>query len=101
MEHVIHDIREKCPVMADQENRLVGGFQVVFEPPGRLEIQMIRPLIEQQDLGRANELPGQAKSSAFTTAQLLQRLGARFLCVESETLKQCIPPRREGVSSLP
>jgi hypothetical protein len=100
MEHVIHDIREKCPVMADQENRLVSVFQVVFEPSGRLEIQVIRRLIEQQDISRANELPCQAKSSAFATAQLLQRLGACFLCVESETLKHCIHPRREGVASL-
>src|ERR1700738_2840632 len=100
MEHVIHDIGEKRPIVADQQNRLVSVLQVIFEPSGRLEIEVISRFIEQQNVGRAHQLPRQAKSSAFAAAQLLQRLGARFLRIEPKTLKHRVHPWGKRIPSL-
>jgi hypothetical protein len=61
---------------------------------------VIRRFIEQQNVGRTHELPRQAKSSAFATAQLLQRLGARFFGVEPKTLKHRVHPWGKRVASL-
>ena len=97
---MIHDIGEKCPIVAYQQDGLVSVVQVVFEPPGGFEIEVIRRLVEQKDVGRAHQLSCQAESSAFATAQLLQRLCARFLRIEPKTLKHCVYPWGKRVASL-
>jgi hypothetical protein len=100
MEHVIYDVRKKGTVVTDQQNRLVGVFQIVLEPSCGLEVEVIRRLIEQKDVSRAHQLSCEPESPAFAAAQLLQRLRARLFGIEPKTLKHSIYPRSKRVASL-
>src|SRR2546423_15483213 len=100
MEDMIFDIGEKGPIVAYQEDRLISVVKVVCQPLCRFEIDVIRRLIEQKDIGCTHQLPRQAESSAFATAQLIQRLCARFFRIEPQTLKYCVNPWGKRVASL-
>jgi hypothetical protein len=46
MEDVVGDVRDERPVVADQQDCLVGIPEVVLEPPSRFQIEMICRLVE-------------------------------------------------------
>lgn len=100
MENVIHYVGEKCTIMTDQQHRLVGISKVILQPACRFQIEVIRWLIQKQNVGATHQLPRQTKPSAFTTAQLFERLGAGFLRIETQSLQDGIHPWSESVSAF-
>ena len=100
MEHVIHHIGEKCTIMTDQQDRLVGISELIFQPARRFQIEVIRRLVQKQDVCGTYQLPRQAKPSAFTTTQLFERLGARFFRIEPQPLQYGINAWSESVSAF-
>ena len=74
MQHVVDDGREKRAIVADQQHRGVHRRQILLEPARRLEIQVVRRLVEQQHVGWTHELTRQTQSSALAAAQLRDRM---------------------------
>ena len=100
MEHMVHHIGEKCAIMTDQQNRFVGISKVVLQPARRFQIEVIRWLIQKQDIGATYQLPRQAEPSTLTTAQLFEWLSARFLRIKAESLQHRVHPRSESVATF-
>src|SRR5450759_4665288 len=100
MEHVIHYVGEKCAIMTDQQDCLVGIPEVILQPARRFQIEVIRWFVQKQDFCGTYQLPRQAKPSAFTTTQLFERLSARFFRIESQPLQHGIHPWSESVSAF-
>src|SRR5947209_17453002 len=73
---------------------------VLLEPPRRLEIQVIRRLVEQQDVGGRHELAGQAEPAELAAAQRGQRRYAGLGRIELEAVQHCVDAGREGVATL-
>ena len=69
VEHVIDDVRQKCAVVADEENRFVGRLEIVLEPASRVEIEVICWLVEKQHIGWTYELSCYAEPASFTATQ--------------------------------
>ncbi len=67
MEHVIHYVGEESTIMTDQQDCLVGISKVVLQPTRRFQIEVIRWLIQKQNVGGTHQLPRQTKPSSFTT----------------------------------
>ena len=42
---------EEVAVMADNEHRTAVGFQIIFEPLHRFQVQMVRRLVQDQQVG--------------------------------------------------
>ena len=72
--------------MADEQNRLVGGLEVLLEPPRGVEVQMVRRLVEQQHVGWTYELPRDTETSALSAAQLRERPSPRFDWIEPKPM---------------
>ena len=58
--------------MADEQDGGARAAEVLLEPARGLEVEMVGRLVEQQDVGRRDELLDQAESTPFATAQLRQ-----------------------------
>ena len=56
---MIDHVGEKGAVMADQEERFLRISEIVLEPTRRLEIEVIRRLVQKQDIGGTHKLPRQ------------------------------------------
>src|SRR6267378_2708298 len=100
MQHVIHCRGEKSAVMAHEQDGPLTRGEVLLEPPGRLEIQMVRRLVEQQDIGRRHELAGQAEAAELATTQRGQRRDAGLGGIELEAVQYGVDARRDGVATL-
>src|SRR5207245_1434197 len=100
MQHVIHGGGQKRAVMAHEQHGplTVGG--VLLEPPRRLEIQVIRRLVEQQDVGGRHELAGQAEPAELAAAERGQRRYAGLGGIELEAVQHRVDARRDGVATL-
>jgi len=69
VQHVIHGGGQERAVMAHEQHGPLTRGEVLLEPARRLEIQVIRRLVEQQDIGGRHELAGQAEPAELTAAQ--------------------------------
>src|SRR3954470_16609361 len=100
MQHVVYDVCEKGSVVADQQNRFVRIAQIIFQPSRRLEIEMVRRLVEQQDISCTHELACETEPATLAATQLRERLGARSFRIEAKALQHRVDPRRERVASF-
>ena len=55
---------EERPVVGDEDQRPAEPEQVVFEPADRLDVEVVRRLVQQQDVGLADQRPGPAGPGA-------------------------------------
>ncbi len=55
VEDVVDDVVEEVAFVADEEDRRLVAAQEVLEPQHRLEIEVVRRLVEQQQVGRREE----------------------------------------------
>ena len=78
----------------------VAVLQILLEPLGGLEIQVIGRLVEQQHVAGRHELARQAEPSALAARQRLERTRARFGGVEAEAVKHGIDARRDRVAAV-
>ena len=51
MENVIDDVIQKIALVTHDDEAAAIGLQKGFEPQGRLEIEMVGRLVEQQQVG--------------------------------------------------
>ena len=66
---------EEVAVMADNEHRTAVGFQIIFEPLHRFQVQMVRRLVQNQQVGALQQQPCQTQPGLLTA-----RKHARQLC---------------------
>src|SRR5687768_9054158 len=101
MQDMVDDSVKKCAIVADQQHRDVGRAQVFLEPARRLEIEVVRRLVEEQHVHRRDELTRQADTPTLPPAERCERLLAGLDRIEAETVKHGVDAWREGVASLP
>jgi hypothetical protein len=101
VQNMIDDVREKGAIVADEQDRLVRLLEIGLQPLRRVEIEVIRRLIEQEHIRRADQLPCNAKAATLTATQMRKRSRARLDRIEPEPMENCIDTGREGVASLP
>src|SRR5581483_424140 len=64
LEHPLADVVEEVAVVTDDDERLGLASQERLEPEDRLDIEMVRRLVEQQHIGLAHELARDRKPLA-------------------------------------
>src|SRR5512140_3624983 len=101
VEYVIGDVLQKRAVVADEYHRLIRRSEIFLEPPSRLEIEMVRRLVEQKHIGRRDELARETYPSTLPPAQALERSCSRIHWVEAEPVQHRVHARRDRVASLP
>src|SRR4051812_34447805 len=89
---------EQRAVVADQQQRAGESLQRVLERLARLEVQMVRGLVEDQDVGVAGDEDRQREPAAFAAAQPVERL-LGLLAAEQEAPEQApgLVGRQAGV----
>ncbi len=87
-------------VVADDQDSGVETEEVVLQPAGGLEVEVVGRLVEEEDVGGGHELAGQRDAAPLATAEGGHQLGARRLGVEAEAVKHGIDARSEGVPAV-
>jgi hypothetical protein len=100
VQHVIDYCREEGAIVAHQYDRTIQLSQIALEPLGRFEVQMVRGLIEQEDVGRCHELTREPDAPAFPSTQLRQRLTPGDGRIEPESLEHGIDARSDRIAAL-
>ena len=100
MKRVVDHCREKSAVMTDQQYRGARAAEVFLEPLGRLEVEVIRRLVEEQDVGRRHELPGESHPPAFASAQRIEAFRPRICRVETKPVQHRIDTGSDLVPTL-
>ena len=100
VQDVIHGGGQKGAVMAHEQDRPLTRRQVLLEPAGRLEIEVIRRLVEQQDVGGRHELAGQAEATDLAAAQRGEQRDAGPGGIELEAVQHGVDARRDGIATL-
>ena len=57
VEHALGDVLEKPAIVADDEKRRRLRCQQLLEPEDAVEVEMVRRLVQQQQVGRCDERP--------------------------------------------
>ena len=97
---MIDDRLEERAVVADHEHGGVEAPQVVLEPGGGLEVEVVGGLVQQQHVGRCHELLRQAQAPALPTAQARELPGPRVVRVEPQAVEDGVDARGQRVASL-
>src|SRR6476659_9285953 len=84
--------------MADQQHGAIDAAQELLEPTRCFQIEMVRRLVEEKNIGGADELASETESAALTSTELRQRLDACRFRVEAEAVKHCVDARGESVA---
>ena len=84
VQHVISHHRKERAVVTDTDDGAVGVAQILLEPRGGFEIEVIRGFVEQQDFGGRCQLPGQRYAPAFTAAERADAGGLGRFGVEAD-----------------
>src|SRR5436305_1233759 len=86
--------------MTDDQKSLVAVLDEAFEPPCCFEIEMIRWLVEQENIGGAYKLASKTKPASFASAQFGDLPGARSVRIESKAVENGVHARRKLVTSF-
>jgi hypothetical protein len=97
---VIGDVGYESAIMANQQHGFIGAAQIFLEPASRIEVEVVRRLVQQQDIRRTYQLPGKSKPASLSPTQLLEWLSARALGIEAKTVQDGIYAWSKGVSTL-
>ena len=100
VEHVVHGFIEEGAVVADDERRAAAFEQVLLQPLGGFEIQVVGWFVEEQHVGGGHELRGQANAPAFAAGKHGDALDLGLLRVEAQALQHRVHPRMEVVASF-
>ena len=96
VQHLINHGVEKIAVVRDQQQGAAIGLQPVFQPQHRFEIEVIGRFVEQQQVGRTHQCPGETEAHAPAAG----KRGGRSLLIggaKAEPGQQC---RRTGVGGV-
>ena len=69
VDNLRHDMIEEVPVMGDEQNRTVVAIQHLLTPLNRLDIEMVRRLIEDEEIRLREEDLLEALPSLLTSGQ--------------------------------
>jgi hypothetical protein len=100
VEHVVDNRLEKGAVVADYQHRRAEPPQVLLEPGGGLEVEVVRGLVQQEHVGRRDELLDQAESTPLATAQPGERPRPCRIGIEAQSLEDGVDAGGEGVAAL-
>ncbi len=64
MENVVDDVVEEIALVADHDEAAAIGLEERFEPERRLEIEMVRRLVEQQQVRLREQQSGEGDAHA-------------------------------------
>ena len=81
--------------MRDQQHRAGELEQVVFQPLDAGDVEVVRRLVEQQQVGRVDEQLGERDPRPLAAAKAVDRL-LEILVVEADAVQrglQLVPPR--------
>ncbi len=70
LEDPARDVVEEVPVVRDRDHGAVVVLQVPFEPGDRLRVEVVRRLVEQEQIGLAEQEPAQRDPAPFASTQL-------------------------------
>ena len=101
MEDVIDDGLEEGAIVAHHHHGRVELAQVILQPAGGLEIEVIGGLVEQEQVGRRHQLAHQPQASALAAAQALERAATRLVGIEAQAVQHRVDPGGHGVAVLP
>src|SRR5688572_7057605 len=87
VQRVIDDVREKRAVVADEQHGRARTPEIALEPVGRFEVEMVRWLVEQQDIRRCNELPRESDATTLPPAQRVEALRSGLGRVEAQPVQ--------------
>jgi hypothetical protein len=100
VEHVIDHSGQKCSIVTDEDDRALQVAQVLLEPARRVEVEVIRRFVEEQDGRRGDELAGERQAATLTAAESRDGRNARFLRIEPQAIEDGIDARSDGVPTL-
>ena len=78
--------------MADNDRRPLIAPQKPLQPHRRLQVQMVRRLIEQQKIRRLHQRPGKAEAAELTAAKR-RYPGLMQLLANTQTRQNTLDPR--------
>ena len=97
---MIDDRLQERAVVADHEHGGVEAPQVVLEPGGGLEVEVIGGLVQQQHVGRRHQLLRQAQAPALPAAQPREVPRPGVVRIEAQAVEYGVDPRGQRVASL-
>ena len=100
MQHVINGRGQKGAVVAHQQHGPLTRDEVLLEPAGRLEIEVVGRLVEQQHICGRHELAGKAEAAELAAAERGQGRDAGLRGFELEAVQHRVDARRDSVASL-
>ena len=100
VQHMIGDLVEERAIVADHDHRFIEVADVLLQPRRRLEVEMVRGLVEQEEVRGSNELRREADPSALATAQRGHAPRLRFFRVECESLQHGVDARVKRVPTF-
>jgi hypothetical protein len=86
MHDLAHDLVEEVAVVADEQHGVRIALEEILQPQGRLEVEMVRGLVQQQQVGLAEEDGGECHAHAPAAGEVAA--GALLLLgVEAEAVQ--------------
>ena len=92
-----HGRVEECPVVRRDEQRARPAAEVLLEPFERVEVEVVRRLVEQQQVGIGDDQPGQRGAGLLAARQRRWRLGP-LVAREAETGQRASRPAGRACS---
>ena len=89
LRHVIAHMVHEQAVMGNDEHRAFPGPQIVFQPGNGLEVQMVRGLVQKQELRLTEQHAAQAQARALAAGEQ-SRLLRLLLLPEPETRQHAL-----------
>ena len=80
---MVDDIVEEVALVADHEDRRRIGFEEILQPQHRFEIEVVRRLVEQQQIGLREQQRGERDAHPPAAREAVERAVLRLL-VEAE-----------------
>ena len=70
LEDPARDVVEEVAIVGDGHDGALVLLEVALEPADRLGVEVVRRLVEQQQVGRAEQQPAQRDAAALATGEL-------------------------------
>ena len=93
MQDVLGNTVQQIALVAHHDEACPIGFEEEFEPQRRLEIEMVRRLVEQQQVGLGEQQRRERHPHAPSAGECVERAMLRLL-VEAEAGENARGPRR-------
>ena len=93
---MIDDVVEQIALVADDDHRRAVALEEILQPQGRFEIEMVRRLVEQQQVGLGEQQRGE-RDAHLPAARIAVERAALHLLVEAEADEDARGAGRRGI----